>query len=132
MHESKSPAPDPLPTLHEALAAAEELAARYRRAIAVIEAPHQAAPLGEAEAKQSRKLFVPSGPNGVTQIASAQRVLRDAGRALAVSEIVTHMIASDFPHADVKKLRGSLTRTLDRNVDKGKLRKAGPGRYAMP
>ena len=58
--------------------------------------------------------------------------MRAAGRPLGIAEILSEMIATDFPGQDPKKLRGSVVRTLDRRVDKDKLLKPKPGVYALP
>lgn len=106
---------------------------RYRQAIAILEGGGSVRHTPSAQTAPNHKTpFRASAANGMTQLESAERALRAAGRPLPIRELVDQMIATDFPGLTPKKLRGSITRTLDRRVGKRKLIKPEPGVYALP
>jgi hypothetical protein len=100
---------------------------RYRQAISILESGTSV----RQPAPNHRVVAQPTA-NGITQLESAKKALRAAGHPLPVAHLLARMVAADFPGKDPKKLRQSVTKTLDRQVKRGHLRKPEPGVYAFP
>ena len=107
------------------LAEAEASVSRLRQMIALL-AEH--ADLDVAETEAAGK---PKRKRGKL-IGLAEDVLREVGRPLHITDIITGMQAKGLPPRNPKTLRYSLTRSLDRKEDEGKVfTKPQPATYGL-
>jgi hypothetical protein len=127
---------DPLVVLRSALTTARDdlhraqaLVAKYERAIAVLEddeVSHPSSPRAAAAVPDEG-----AGDDGAeTMTAAATRVLREIGRPLHVKDIAERLASIGFGNRSARKVRASITRTLDRKAVVGsEISKPSPGHY---
>jgi hypothetical protein len=121
------------------IAGLESRLIRYRKALALIEgvADEQITLIASDErpTRHVARLIGKTRPvraPGETMVGLAERVLSSAGHPMHIMEIAAGVIEAGYPSDDIKALKASLVRTIDRKAEKGRtFERVAPATYGL-